>query len=68
MFKLFSFIQHKKNTKKLERVCNDHDHCHVEMPNEGNKILEYNDGEKSLKAPFMILLRVFAWKNALMSK
>ena len=24
------------------------------MPSEGNKILKYNHGEKSLKAPFMI--------------
>ena len=24
------------------------------MPNEDNKILKYNHGEKSLKAPFMI--------------
>ena len=24
------------------------------MPNKDNKILEYNHGEKSLKAPFMI--------------
>ena len=24
------------------------------MPNEDNKILEYNHGEKSLKPPFMI--------------
>ena len=24
------------------------------MPNEDNKILKYNQGEKSLKAPFMI--------------
>ena len=24
------------------------------MPDEGNKILKYNYGEKSLKAPFMI--------------
>ena len=32
-----------------ERVCNYHDYCYVEMPNEDNKILKYNHGEKSLK-------------------
>ena len=37
-----------------ERVYNDHDYCHVEMPNEDNKRLEYNQGEKSLKVPFYI--------------
>ena len=44
----------KNKLKKHERVCNDHDYCYVEMPNEYNKILKYNHREKSLKAPFMI--------------
>ena len=42
----------KNKLKKHERVCNDHDY--VEMPNEDNKILKYNHGEKSLKAPAII--------------
>ena len=29
---------------------NDHDYCYEEIPNEDNKILKYNQGEKSLKA------------------
>ena len=32
----------KNRLVKHERVCNDHDYCHVEMPNEGNKILKYS--------------------------
>ena len=40
--------------KKHERVCNDHDYCSVEMPNKDNKILKYNQGEKSLKPPAII--------------
>ena len=40
--------------KKHEKVCNDHDDCYVDMPNEDNKILKYNYGEKSLKAPFIV--------------
>ena len=44
----------KNKLKKYERVCNDHDYCYVEMPNEGNKLLKYNHGEKSLKALLMI--------------
>ena len=44
----------KNKLKKHERVCNDQDYCHVEMPKEDNKILKYNHGEKSLKAQFMI--------------
>ena len=42
---------------KLEshkKVCENHDYCFVEMPNEDNKILKYNHGEKSMKAPFII--------------
>ena len=33
---------HLKNMKAY----NDHDYCHVEMPNEYNKALEYNHGKK----------------------
>ena len=53
LLKLFSFKQHRKN-KKHERLCNDHDYRYVEMPNEYNKILKYNHGEKSLNAPAII--------------
>ena len=34
--------------KKHKSVCNDHDYCGIEMPNEYNKILKNNHGEKSL--------------------
>ena len=40
--------------KKHENVCKNHDYCYVEMPNEDNKILKYNHGEKSMKVPFII--------------
>ena len=33
--------------KKHERLCDNHDHCHVKIPTEDNKILKYNHGEKS---------------------
>ena len=42
---------------KLEshkRVCENHDYCCIEVPNEDNKILKYNQGEKSMKVPFII--------------
>ena len=44
----------KNKLKKHERVSYDHDYCYVQMPYEDNKILKYNHGEKSLRAPFMI--------------
>ena len=31
-----------------------HDYCHVKIPAEDSKILNYNQGEKPLKAPFTI--------------
>ena len=42
---------------KLEshkKLCENHDYCCIEMPNEDNKILQYNHGEKSMRAPFII--------------
>ena len=40
--------------KKHERVCNNHDYCHGDMPEEGQNILKYSHGDKLLKAPFII--------------
>ena len=40
--------------KKHERVCNNHDYCHVDMPEEGKNILKYRHGVKSLKVPVII--------------
>ena len=50
----FHSYRTKNKLKGHERICNDHDYCNAEMPNEYNKILKYNHGEKLLKAPFMI--------------
>ena len=35
----------KEKLEKHENVCNDHDNCYIEMPND-NKTLKYNYGEK----------------------
>ena len=40
--------------KKHERLCDNNDYCHVEMPTKDNSKFKYNHGEKSLKAPFPI--------------
>ena len=49
---------HSYSTKyKLEKhynKCKNHNYCHVEMPNEDNKVLKYSHGEKSMKHPFII--------------
>ena len=47
-----SYRAHNK-LKKHERVCNNHDYCHVDMPKEHEKI-KHSPGDKSLKAPFII--------------
>ena len=44
----------KNKLKKHKKVCENHDYCNVEMPEEYNKILKYNEGEKSMKSPFII--------------
>ena len=44
--------ENKLETHKM--ICENHDYCHVEMPNEDNKIIKYNQGEKSIKSPFII--------------
>ena len=43
-----------KQNKKHERICNNHDYCYVEIPNENSKILKCNYGEKSVKLPAII--------------
>ena len=32
----------------------NHGYCYVEMPEEDNKMLKYNHGEKSMKHPFIV--------------
>ena len=44
----------KEKLKKHQKVCENHDYCYVEMPEEDNKILKYNHGEKSMNVPFII--------------
>ena len=52
----FNSYTSKNILKKHEEICNNYDSCHIEMPKWVEKILKYNPGEKSLKAPFAIYL------------
>ena len=52
----FHSYRTKKTFKKHEKVCEDHDSYCVKMPDENEKILKYNPGEKSLKVPLIIYL------------
>ena len=50
----FCLYRTKNKLKKHKKVCENHDYCYVEMPEEDNKILKYNQGDKSMKVPFII--------------
>ena len=54
MFKLLSSVHNGKKLRKHERVSNDHEFCHLKMPDKNNKILKYISREISLGAPFII--------------
>ena len=41
--------------KKHKNVCENHDYCYVEMPEEDHKILKYNHGETSMKVSIYYL-------------
>ena len=46
-----------RTENKLEshkKICENYDYCHVEMPTKDNNIIKYNQGEKSMKVPFII--------------
>ena len=40
--------------EKHKKVFENHGYCYVKMPDEHNKVLKYNHGEKSMRAPFAI--------------
>ena len=50
----FHAYRTENKLEKHKKICENHDYGHVEMPNEDNKIIKYNQGEKSIKAPFII--------------
>ena len=44
----------KNKLEAQKKICENHNYCNVEMPNEDNKIIKYNQGEKSIKLLFAI--------------
>ena len=46
-----------RTRNKLEphkKICENHDYCDVEMPTKTDNIIKYNQGENSIKLPFVI--------------
>ena len=41
--------------KKHKKICENHDYFCVEIPEEHNRILKYNKGEKCLRLPVVII-------------
>ena len=50
----FHAYRTENKLEKHKKICENHDYCHVEMPNEDNKIIKYNQEEKSIRSPFII--------------
>ena len=44
----------KNKLEAHKNICENHEYCHVEMPNKDNNIIKYNQGEKSIKLQFVI--------------
>ena len=49
----FQAYRTKNKLETHKKICKDHDYCHVEIPNEDNKIIKYNQGAKSIKSSFI---------------
>ena len=37
-----------------KKVCENHEYCNIEIPSNSNNLIKYNQGDKSLKLPFII--------------
>ena len=40
--------------KSHKKICENHNYCNIEMPTKNNSIIKYNQGEKSIKLPFVV--------------
>ena len=50
----FHSYRTKNKLDAHKKICENHEYCHIEMPTKDNNIIKYNQGEKSLKLPFII--------------
>ena len=51
----FHSYRTKNKLESHEKICENHDYCHVEMPTKDNNIIKYNHGENSMKVPFIYM-------------
>ena len=52
--KRFHSYRTKNKLDAHKKICENHDYCHIEMPTKDNNIIKYNQGEKSIKLPFIV--------------
>ena len=50
----FHSYRTKNKLDAHKKVCENHEYCHIEMPKKDNNKIKYNQGEKSIKLPFII--------------
>ena len=50
----FHSYRTKNKLDAHKKVCENHEYCHIEMPNKDNNKIKYSQGEKSIKLPFII--------------
>ena len=50
----FHSYRTKNKLESHKKICENRNYCNVEMPNEVNKLIKYNQGEKSIKSPCII--------------
>ena len=43
-----------RNRLEHKKICENHNYCNVEMPSKDNNMIKYNQGEKSIKLPFVV--------------
>ena len=44
----------KNKLEAHKKICENYHYCHVEMPTKDNNTIKYNQGEKSIKLPFVV--------------
>ena len=50
----FHSYRTKNKLEAHEKICANRDYCHVEMQTNDNNTTKYNQGEKSIKLPFIV--------------
>ena len=50
----FHSYRTKNKLEAHEKICENRDYCHIEMPTNDNNMIKYNQGEKSIKSPFIV--------------